>query len=335
MASIAEQVTGERMARMVLSMIAEPDDQATGHVLAQVGGVETLALMENNEPVPEMARAEAMVWREHLAPHLDQGLAARAVEAEGRGIGTLIPADREWPTGLNDLGVRAPYVLWTRGATSLLTSPLRERVTVTGARAATDYGMEVASDLAGNLADDERVIVAGGAFGIEGAAHRGALARGGHTVAVLAGGVDRAYPSAHRELLERIGDVGLLVSELPPGAAPSRQRFVARGRLLAALSGVTVIPEAGLRSGAMRTAAHAHALRRGVGAVPGPVTSVTSEGPHDLIKRGIASMVTTTSDVTVLLDSGPAARRNLGRPEPGAEFTYRRPSPPQEPGRAL
>ncbi|AMS04508.1 DNA-processing protein DprA [Acidipropionibacterium acidipropionici] len=335
MASIAEQVTGERMARMVLSMIAEPDDQATGRVLAQVGGVETLALIGNNEPIPGMARAEAMVRREHLAPHLHQGLAARAVEAEERGIGTLIPADPAWPAGVNDLGVRGPYVLWTRGATSLLTSPFRERVTVTGARAATAYGMEVASDLAGNLANDERVIVAGGAFGIEGAAHWGALARGGHTVAVLAGGVDRAYPSAHRELLERIGDVGLLVSELPPGAAPSRQRFVARGRLLAGLSGVTVIPEASLRAGAMRTAAHAHALGRGVGAVLGPVTSVTSDGPHDLIKRGITSMVTTTSDVTVLLDSGPEASRNLSRSEPGAEFTCRRPSSSEEPGRSI
>lgn len=110
---------------------------------------------------------------------------------------------------------------------------------------------------------------------------------------------------------------------------------MARGRLLAAVSGVTVIPEAGLRSGAMRTATHAHALGRGVGAVPGPVTSVMSDGPHELIKRGIASMVTTTSDVTVLLDSGSTPSRNLGHSEPGAEFTYRQPPPPQEPGRSL
>lgn len=335
MASTAEQVTGERMARMVLSMIAEPDEPATGHVLAQVGGVQTLHLIESDDPISGMARAEAMVWRERLAAHLDPSLAGRAADAEGRGIGALIPADPEWPAGLNDLGVRAPYVLWTRGATSFLTSPLRERVTVTGARAATDYGMEVTSDLAANLADDERVIVAGGGFGIEGAAHRGALAQGGHTVAFLAGGVDRAYPSAHREMLERIGDVGLLVSELPPGAAPSRQRFLTRGRLLAALSGVTVIPEASVRSGAMRTAMHAHALGRRVGAVPGPVTSVTSAGSHELIKRGVALMVTTTSDVTVLFGSDPETSRTLGRSELGSEFTYRRSSPPEEPGRSL
>lgn len=335
MASIAEQVAGERAARMVLSMIAPPDDQVTGHVLAQVGGVETLRLLESDDPIPKMSRAGALLWRERLAGRLDPDLPEQVAAAARQGISTLIPSDRGWPTGLNDLGIRAPFVLWTKGASSLLTSSLRERVTITGARAATDYGMQVASDLAGNLADDERVIVAGGGFGIEGAAHRGALAQGGHTVTVLAGGVDRAYPSAHRELLERIGDVGLLVSEVPPGTAPSRERFVARGRLLAALSGVTVIPEASVRSGAMRTATHAYALRRGVGAVPGPVTSVTSAGPHELVKRGIASMVTTTSDVTVLLDSGHEARRSLGRSKVVPEFTYQRPSSPEEPGRSL
>lgn len=238
MVSIAEQVTGERMARMVLSMIAGPDDQVTGHVLAQVGGVEPLRLLESDDPIPKMSRGGALLWRERLARRLDPDLPERAAEVAGRqGIGMLIPADHEWPSGLSDLGIRAPYVLWTKGATSFLTSPLRERVTITGARAATDYGTQVASDLAANLADDERVIVAGGGFGIEGAAHRGALAQSGHTIAVLACGVDRAYPSAHRELLERIGDVGLVVSEAPPGMAPSRERFVARGRLLAALSG--------------------------------------------------------------------------------------------------
>lgn len=332
MASIAEQVAGERMARMVLSMIAGPDDQVTGHVLAQVGGVETLRLLESDDPIPKMSRAGALLWRERLAGRLDPDLPEQVAAAGGQGIGALIPADHEWPSGLNDLGIRAPYVLWTKGASSLLTSALRERVTITGARAATDYGMQVASDLAGNLADDERVIVAGGGFGIEGAAHRGALAQGGHTIAVLSCGVDRAYPSAHRELLERIADVGLLVSEVPPGAAPSRERFVARGRLLAALSGVTVVPEASIRSGAMRTANHAYGLRRGVGAVPGLVTSVTSAGPHELVKRGVASMVTTTSDVTVLLDSGRDTKRDLGRSELGSEFTSQPSSLPKRRG---
>lgn len=323
MVSIAEQVAGERMARMVLSMIAEPDDQVTGHVLAQAGGVETLRLLESDDPIPKMSRAGALLWRERLAGHLTPDLLDRVAAVEGQGIGTLIPADEHWPAGLNDLGIRAPYVLWTRGATSFLTGPLRERVTITGARAATNYGTEIARDLAANLADDERIIVASGAFGVEGAAHRGALAQGGQTVAVLACGVDRAYPSAHRDLLEQIGDVGLLASEMPPGAVPSRERFLARGRLLAALSGATVVPEAAFRSGAMPTAMHAHALRRGVGAVPGPVTSAASQGSNDLIKRGVASIVTETSDVTKMLDSGQPRRVSVARTGLGSDMLRR------------
>lgn len=206
-------------------------------------------------------------------------------------------------------------------------------MTITGSRAATHYGERIAADIAANLVEDDRIIVAGGSFGIEGAAHRAVLAGGGQTIAVLAGGVDRAYPAAHRDLLERIGDVGLLVSELPPGATPSRQRFVARSRLLAALSGVAVIPEAGRRSGAPYTARHAYALGRGVAAIPGPVTSAVNAGAHNLIKHGIAAMATETSDITRLLD-GPAPRRGLERPVTGQEFTYRRPSP-GAPGRSI
>lgn len=227
-------------------------------------------------------------------------------------MGTVIPADPAWPAGLDDLRLRSPYVLWTRGATSLLAGPLRDRVTMTGARAASAYGLEAARDLAANLARDERVVITGGGFGVDAAAHRGALAEGGHTVAVLACGVDRAYPSAHRELLEQIGDVGLVVSELPPGTVPNHERFLARGRLLAALSKVTVVPEAGIRSGALHVAAQAHALGRRVAAVPGPITSAASSGPHDLIQQGVASMVTTARDITVLLDRDPPQSRNTG-----------------------
>lgn len=147
-------------------------------------------------------------------------------------------------------------------------------VTFTGARASTGYGEHVTGELVTGMADEERIIIAGGAYGIEGAAHRGALAAGGQTVAVLAGGLDRLYPAGHSELLNRVGDVGLLVSELPPGSAPTKHRFIARNRLMAALSGATVIPEAGVRSGSMSTVLAARDIGRGVGAVPGPVTSV-------------------------------------------------------------
>jgi DNA processing protein len=265
------------------------------------------------------------MWRERLTARVTPGLLDQMAQAERHGFGTLIPADKEWPAGLNNLGERAPYLLWTRGAASFLTTPLSDRATITGARAATPYGEHVAGELAMGLADEERVVVSGGAYGIEGAAHKSVLAASGQTIAVLTGGLDRPYPAGHSELLSRIGDVGLLVSELPPGAAPTRYRFLARNRLLAALSGLTVIPEASPRSGSMTTVIAARELGRGVGAVPGPVTSVASAGPNELIKQGFAVLVTQPSDVIALLDSN-APNRVVARSELGRDLGYRWPS---------
>lgn len=326
MATLAEQVQGERMARVALSMIAEPNDPTTGHVLAHAGGVETLRLIESDDPVPGLTRADALIWRGRLAARVTPGLLDQVAQAEGHGFGALIPADKEWPAGLNDLGDRAPYLLWTRGVVSFLTTSLSDRATITGARAATSYGEHVAGELAAGLVDEERVVVSGGAYGIEGAAHRSVLAASGQTIAVLANGLDRPYPAGHSELLDRIADVGLLVSELPPGAAPTRHRFLSRNRLLAALSGATVIPEAGPRSGSMTTVIAARELGRGVGAVPGPVTSVTSAGPNDLIKQGFASLVAQPSDVIDLLDADETPDQTVTRPEVGRELGHRRPS---------
>ena len=179
----------------------------------------------------------------------------------------------------------------------VLARPLSDLVTITGARAATSYGEHVAAKLASDLANTERVVVAGGAYGIEGAAHRAALASGGDTIAVMANGVDRMYPMGHRELLERVANLGLMVSEVPPGAVPTRHRFIARARLMAALSATTVVVEAGVRSGSMTVARRAHELGRTVGAVPGPVTSATSTGPHHLLQDGLTRLVTESADL--------------------------------------
>ena len=309
MATLAEQVQGERMARIVLSMIAEPNDPTTGYVFGRHGGVATLHLVESDEDVTGLARADVLLWREHLRARITPDLLDRLAEAERHGFGTLIPADKEWPAGLDELGDSAPYLLWTRGAASFLTAALSDRVTITGARAATSYGEHVAGELATGLADEERIVVSGGAYGIEGAAHRSVLAAGGQTIAVMAGGLDRLYPSGHSELLNRIGDSGLLVSELSPGSAPTRWRFIARSRLLAGLSGAVVIAEAGVRSGSMKAALDANELGRPVGAVPGPVTSAASVGPNELIKQRFASVVTQTSDVVALLDADSAETR--------------------------
>jgi DNA processing protein len=181
-------------------------------------------------------------------------------------------------------------------------------------------------------------VLSGGAYGIDGAAHRAALASGGSTVAVLAGGLDRLYPAGHTELLTRVGKEGLLLSELPPGAAPTKWRFLARGRLLAALSGTVLIAEAGYRSGSLHTAARAIELGRPVGAVPGPLTSAASAGCHRLLRDGLGSIITGYDDVRELLhevrdDMQRAVRERAGlETEPLDQEPPRRGRAPDTPG---
>lgn len=312
MTNLSHVVQDERTARMVLSMIVEPDDAVSGRLLRQLGALELLRLAERDDVVAGLSAVDAHVWRSPFQRSDIRTLEQNIVAAERAGIGTLIPGDKEWPSALDDLGDRRPYALWTRGTTSFLARPLSDLVTITGARASTSYGEHVARQLASDLANAERLVVAGGAYGIEGAAHRAALASGGDTIAVMANGVDRPYPVGHRELLERVADLGLMVSEVPPGAVPTRHRFLARARLMAALSAATVVVEAGARSGSMKVAQFAHDLGRNVRAVPGPVTSATSVGPHRLVREANATLATCAEDVLDQSDRHPASEPSLG-----------------------
>lgn len=209
----------------------------------------------------------------------------------------LTPEDEQWPRHEFDAldapgsGTVSPVALWVRGAGRLdLFS--QYRIAVIGARAATDYGVRVAADFAGTFATAGWTVLAGGAFGVDAAAHHAALVRQAPTVAVLATGVDRAYPSAHAGLFDRICENGLLVSEYPPGSPAAKSQFLQRNRLVAALSRAVVIPECGIRSGPRNTARWARTLGRPVFAVPGPVHSAASAGCHDLIATGDALLVT-------------------------------------------
>ena len=179
MTNLSQAVQDERTARMLLSMIVEPDDAVTGRLLGELGVVELLRLAESDEAMPGVSAVDAQVWRAQFKRSDAWTLEQNIVAAERAGVGTLIPGDKEWPSALDDLGDRRPYVLWTRGATSFLARPLSDLVTITGARASTSYGDHVAGQLASDLANAERLVVAGGAYGIEGAAHRAALAAGG------------------------------------------------------------------------------------------------------------------------------------------------------------
>jgi len=248
-----------------------------------------------------MDRAEAAVWRDHIHAHRRVEQAASFM-ADGDQFRFIIPSDTDWPSSLDNLGSRSPYGLWVNGNTDLLSGDVSERVTITGARAATGYGTFVTEEIASGLSEEGRTVVAGAAYGIEGAAHRAALAGGGSTIAVMASGIDRPYPAAHNQLLERIAQSGIVVSEVPPGSVPTRQRFIDRSRLHAALSGATIIVEAGARSGTMLTAQEAQDLGRIVGAIPGPVTSAASYGTNLLLQEHHAQLVTNANDVVNLLE---------------------------------
>jgi DNA processing protein len=153
------------------------------------------------------------------------------------------------------------------------------------------------------LARRDVTIVSGGAYGIDAAAHRAALAAGGQTVLISAGGLDRPYPPGNAALFDRVAEFGLLVSESPPGCAPQRRRFLTRNRLIAALSTATLVVEAARRSGANNTARHCVTLQRPLLAVPGPITSAMSAGCHELIRRDRdpALLVSSVEDVLAVV----------------------------------
>ncbi|MFF5674001.1 DNA-processing protein DprA [Streptomyces hygroscopicus] len=287
----------ERLARAALTRLVEPGDQTVGRWLRRMGPVALWrALTGKGEPPPGATGdrlAGCALRAAGLDPAADLALIAR------RGGRFVCPGDLDWPGQLDDLGDARPVGLWVRGAASLRMWALRS-VAVVGARACSDYGAHVAATLGAGLAERGWVVASGAAHGVDGAAHRGALAASGATVAVLASGVDVPYPRAHTELIERIAEQGLVLAELPPGAHPTRARFVLRNRVIAALTRGTVVVEAQYRSGSLVTARRAQQLGRSTMGVPGPVTSGLSAGVHELL-RGEAVLVTDAAEVAELI----------------------------------
>jgi DNA processing protein len=291
----------ERLARAMLSYLAEPGDALLGRLVARVGPLATLDVVRSGR-VPtglvggrdERRLTERLAgWRVRL-PNADPE--ADLVVCERLGGRMICPGEPEWPTQLDDLGDRRPYALWLRGPGDLRYGCLRS-VSVVGARAATDYGKRVSSDLAAELAERGWTVVSGGALGIDAAAHRGALAAEGQTVAVLASGLDVAYPPRNEVLLAEVARRALLISEWPPGTTPTRLRFLVRNRVIAALTKATVVVEADLRSGALNTARYAREMNRPVLAVPGPVSSLMSRGCHKWLREDLAICAATAAEI--------------------------------------
>jgi DNA processing protein len=283
-----------------LSRVAEPPCPELRALARRIGPVEAAERVRTGDVEDVIAR------RVEARREID--CAEKDLETLDRMGGRLITADDdEWPllafTPFRGVTERSdahePMVLWAAGPARL--DEISHRAgAIVGTRAATAYGEFVAADLAAGLATRDAAVVSGGAFGIDGAAHRAALAADGVTVAVLAGGIDVPYPAAHAAMLRRVRESGLVISEYPPGERPARHRFLTRNRLVAALGGATVVVEAGARSGAANTAAWARALGRPVCAVPGPVTSSASVGCHALLRAG-ANVITRTEDLVELI----------------------------------
>ncbi|MRX45108.1 DNA-processing protein DprA [Agromyces kandeliae] len=305
----------EAVATALLGYVSEPGDGVLGKIVGMLGARPVAAGLLGGRSGAELAERaaahdpgglDAPSARELAAglarwrPRLDEAAFTRSVAQAARvRARLLLTADAAWPDAVADLGAHAPLALWVRGRSAALTEA--PGIALVGARAATGYGEHVAIEASAGLVDRGFTVVSGGAYGIDGTAHRSALAAGGTTVAFLAGGVDRFYPAGHETLLGRIAETGAVVSELSCGAAPTRWRFLQRNRLIAAASRATVVLEAGMRSGSLNTAGHAAALGRPLGAVPGPVTSPASAGCHRLLREFDAVCVTDAAQMAELV----------------------------------
>jgi DNA processing protein len=289
----------DRAARMALSSVVDAGDPALAALVAELGAAGAWAR------IGECALGETVARRAAEVDHRQIAVLARHYK-----VRFVVPGDEEWPTGIDDLRFIAPIQrrggipigLWLRGPGHL--GELAQRaVAVVGSRAASPYGTQTANDLAAELAARSVTVISGGAYGIDTAAHNGALSVGGRTVVVLANGVDIAYPKGNALLFRAIARDHLIVSELPPGESPTRVRFLARNRIIAAMGQGTVVVEAASRSGARNTASWSVDCGRQLMAVPGPVYSAMSAGPHQMVRAGQANLVTCGADVLELISA--------------------------------
>jgi DNA processing protein len=295
------------------SLLCEPGDSVAGMLRRILGVEESLFEIRRAKSAKDILpllhedffRAPQFIstledslecWQRRLATvNVD-----RAIETLESLDGFLLSADSPlWPRGLVDLGDSAPSVLWVLGNQKVFENS--STISVVGSRVASSYGLDVTRDLVSAAVRNGFVTISGGALGIDACAHKSALLAGGKTIAVMAGGLDRLYPPRNLDLFEELKVTGAVISEMPPGTAPARWRFLQRNRLIAAIGQATVVVEAGFKSGSINTAGHANELDRAVGAVPGPINSTRSAGCHRLIKERRAELICTPSDLEELL----------------------------------
>ena len=317
-----QRLSREDFAAAAWTTISEPGDELAGLLRLTLGASASLDLLIERTPASKISEllknsehaelAQARFGRlnetiadglERWLPRLSKTEVENALKVAATCHATFVsPENEAWPSGLSDLGLAMPAGLWVHGSLE----HIKPSVAIVGSRTATNYGAWVCAEFVSTLADRSVSLVSGGAFGIDAAAHRAANALGSPNFAVMAGGVDRFYPSSNADLLREVTANGAVIAELPPGARPTRWRFLQRNRLIAALGRATVVVEAGHRSGAINTANHAIAIGRNVGAVPGPINFSTSDGCHRLIREGTAQLIASNADLFELMGLGRA-----------------------------
>jgi DNA processing protein len=300
-----------------ISLVTEPGDRMAGALAKALGRQALLQLLidgfDPHRALEEIYKVSAFDYladifgdvpgtisdsRQRWLPRFSKQAVLNILQRSKQlDLSLLLAGDDFWPSGLDDLGEGAPALIFAQGNLKVL-GRLANGVSVVGSRACTEYGAKVTAKLVSELAFHKRPTVSGGALGIDSHVHSQSLRNSLPTVAVMAGGLDRKYPSSNSNLFQVIARNGVLIAELCPGVAPSRWRFLQRNRLIAALTPTTVVIEAGIRSGSIRTANNAIELNRELFAVPGPLTSAASAGTNSLIAEGKARALVDTKLIT-------------------------------------
>ena len=308
-----QTLDADAFASAAWTTLSEPGDELAGLLRLTLGSADSLALLIDRvsakgicDRILDSQYSELAISRfgrlgatiedglERWMPRLSKTSVDNALKiAANCGARFVSPDSDYWPSGLSDLGLAMPAGLWVRGNLDRVTPAFA----IVGSRTASPYGEWVCAEFVGLLAERSVHAVSGGAFGIDAAVHRSANALGVPNFAVMAGGVDQFYPSSNSDLLRKVTANGAVISELPPGARPTRWRFLQRNRVIAALGRATLVVEAGNRSGAINTANHAVAIGRNVGAVPGLINRSTSDGCHRLIREGSAQLIASGKDL--------------------------------------
>lgn len=315
-----QKLSTEDFASAAWTTIVEPGDELAGLLRLTLGAKRSLDMLINRASAARIAGAVLATPQRDLAlarfgkldaalndalerwlPRLSKTTVEIALKVAAISGAKFVSTESEvWPSALSDLGLGMPAGLWVRGDLARLGTA----ASIVGSRTSTPYGAWVCAEFVEQLAERSMGTVSGGAFGIDAAVHRSAVALSAPTFAVMAGGVDQFYPSSNADLLRQVVEIGAVISELPPGARPTRWRFLQRNRVIAALGKATIVVEAGHRSGAINTANHALSIDRPVGCVPGPINQSTSDGCHRLIRDGLAQLIASPSNLFELLGVG-------------------------------